>query len=375
MCGSYEIYKSRRWDDCTFARASPVSLSQKPLSLDIEATPKTDLSVSGSLVQSPNMASYWLWLLLERFENPEHSTFFVPGCARKTIYTLSYSVSKTGHAGVPGYLCSFHTHLNRHQSVHDTGAVWYKAACWDRAAAHSQQSTVGPASSQRHHRQQLNNVQPAVISRRLPQRIAVPLTVPQRIAVPRRECRLRPFPLLFPLLRPPALRRSLKRLPVLGPRLLAVAVRRQLRRSGRRLRPPVPRLLALLSGRLQRLHVSQRRLRGLLLSGGRRAGPVLWAALAGGKSRQSPLRPVGGALPGPVRRGAVRHAVRLSVAGGVPRLAGRRAARPGVPDHRQEPLAVAELPSRGLLHRHGSVGTRTEPLTLWQLWQLYAPLS
>ena len=50
MCGSYVIYKSRRWGDCTFARASPVSLSRKPLSLDIEDTPKTDLSVSGSLV-------------------------------------------------------------------------------------------------------------------------------------------------------------------------------------------------------------------------------------------------------------------------------------------------------------------------------------
>ena len=50
MCGSYEIYKSRRWGDCTFARSSPVLLSRKPLSLDIESIPKTDLSVSGSLV-------------------------------------------------------------------------------------------------------------------------------------------------------------------------------------------------------------------------------------------------------------------------------------------------------------------------------------
>ena len=54
MCGlrlnSYESYKSRRWGDCTFARASPVSLSRKRLSLDIEATPKTDLISFGSLV-------------------------------------------------------------------------------------------------------------------------------------------------------------------------------------------------------------------------------------------------------------------------------------------------------------------------------------
>ena len=41
---------SRRWGDSTFARASPISLSRKPLSLDIEATPKTDLSLSASLV-------------------------------------------------------------------------------------------------------------------------------------------------------------------------------------------------------------------------------------------------------------------------------------------------------------------------------------
>ena len=34
----------------TFARACPVSLSRKPLSPGIEATPKTDLSLSRSLV-------------------------------------------------------------------------------------------------------------------------------------------------------------------------------------------------------------------------------------------------------------------------------------------------------------------------------------
>ena len=65
MCGwrpnSYDIYKSRRWGDCTFARASPVSLSRKPLSPDIEATPKTNLPISFALARSsPNMASYWL---------------------------------------------------------------------------------------------------------------------------------------------------------------------------------------------------------------------------------------------------------------------------------------------------------------------------
>ena len=56
----YDIYKSRRWGDCTFARASAVSLSRKPLSPDIEATPKTNLPISFALARSsPNMASYW----------------------------------------------------------------------------------------------------------------------------------------------------------------------------------------------------------------------------------------------------------------------------------------------------------------------------
>ena len=35
---------------CTFARASPDSLPRKPFNLDVEATPKTDLPLSGSLV-------------------------------------------------------------------------------------------------------------------------------------------------------------------------------------------------------------------------------------------------------------------------------------------------------------------------------------
>ena len=69
MCGwrpnSYEIYKSRRWGDCTYARASPVSLSRKPLSPDIEASPKTNLPISFALARSsPNMASYWFIMKL-----------------------------------------------------------------------------------------------------------------------------------------------------------------------------------------------------------------------------------------------------------------------------------------------------------------------
>ena len=55
MCGkrpnSYEADKSQKWGDCTFERASSVSLSRKPLSPDIEVTPKTGLSLSRSLVQ------------------------------------------------------------------------------------------------------------------------------------------------------------------------------------------------------------------------------------------------------------------------------------------------------------------------------------
>ena len=54
MCGlrpkSYETYKSRRWGDCTFARASPVSLSRKPLSPDIEVTQKAYLLRARSFI-------------------------------------------------------------------------------------------------------------------------------------------------------------------------------------------------------------------------------------------------------------------------------------------------------------------------------------
>ena len=67
---------------CTFARASPVSLSRKPLSPDIEATPKTDLSLSRSLVhretwrltgdlwqcrRTVGATWYWWYLLLSLY--------------------------------------------------------------------------------------------------------------------------------------------------------------------------------------------------------------------------------------------------------------------------------------------------------------------
>ena len=77
MCGwrpnSYEIYRSLRWGDCTFARATPVSLSWKPLSPDIEATPKTNLPISFALARSsPNMASYWYLQMSVTLSMPIH---------------------------------------------------------------------------------------------------------------------------------------------------------------------------------------------------------------------------------------------------------------------------------------------------------------
>ena len=47
----------------TFARACPVSLSRKPLSPGIEATPKTDLSLSCSLVhrQTWRLTGVYVW--------------------------------------------------------------------------------------------------------------------------------------------------------------------------------------------------------------------------------------------------------------------------------------------------------------------------
>ena len=65
---------------CTFARASPVSLSRKPLSLDIEATPKTDLSLSGSLVhrQTWRLTGSWdlriVYLLYVIWQMSKHDT-------------------------------------------------------------------------------------------------------------------------------------------------------------------------------------------------------------------------------------------------------------------------------------------------------------
>ena len=50
----------------TFARACPVSLSRKPLSPGIKATPKTD-HISFALARSsPNMASYWSYALIRQ---------------------------------------------------------------------------------------------------------------------------------------------------------------------------------------------------------------------------------------------------------------------------------------------------------------------
>ena len=47
---SDKVCKSRRWSDCTYARASPVSLSRKLLSPVSEAASKTGLYLSRSLV-------------------------------------------------------------------------------------------------------------------------------------------------------------------------------------------------------------------------------------------------------------------------------------------------------------------------------------
>ena len=47
---SDEVCKNRRWGDCTYARASPVSLSRKTLNPFPEITPKTKLFLSRSLV-------------------------------------------------------------------------------------------------------------------------------------------------------------------------------------------------------------------------------------------------------------------------------------------------------------------------------------
>ena len=47
---NHKVCKSRRWSDCTYARASPVSLSRKLLSPVPEVASRTGLSLSRSIV-------------------------------------------------------------------------------------------------------------------------------------------------------------------------------------------------------------------------------------------------------------------------------------------------------------------------------------
>ena len=57
---SDEVCKIRRWGVCTYARASQVSLSLKPLSPASGAAPKTGLSFSRSLVHRQTWRhTYW----------------------------------------------------------------------------------------------------------------------------------------------------------------------------------------------------------------------------------------------------------------------------------------------------------------------------
>ena len=63
----YEIYKSGRWGDCTFARASPVPLSRKP-SLTLKPHQKqTYLSLSRSLVHRQTWRLTGLYRICIRF--------------------------------------------------------------------------------------------------------------------------------------------------------------------------------------------------------------------------------------------------------------------------------------------------------------------
>ena len=72
---SDKVCKSQRWSDCTYARASPVSLSRKPLRPVPEVASKTGLSLSRSLVhrQTWRLTGSYLshWRLANRIRKKE----------------------------------------------------------------------------------------------------------------------------------------------------------------------------------------------------------------------------------------------------------------------------------------------------------------
>ena len=148
---SYEIYKSGRWGDCTFARASPVPLSRKPLSPGIEATPKTNLPISFALARSsPNMASYWWHILWNaRYELHVNVRNFI------TSWTCNRSIrvksaSGDSPAGRPwwrfweGYISGTESPIDKRSSlvgnpipsaVHETNAKSCQCLLWHVARA------------------------------------------------------------------------------------------------------------------------------------------------------------------------------------------------------------------------------------------------
>ena len=71
----------------TFARACPVSLSQKPLSPDIEATPKTDLSLSRSLVHRQTWRLTGIPNVINFSITPY---FYVPNVIEKYVLLINF---------------------------------------------------------------------------------------------------------------------------------------------------------------------------------------------------------------------------------------------------------------------------------------------
>ena len=76
----------------TFARACPVSLSRKPLSPGIEATPKTDLSLSRSLVhrQTWRLTGINIRIVSESIEMNQRWTLDILASIQQQLCRMSY---------------------------------------------------------------------------------------------------------------------------------------------------------------------------------------------------------------------------------------------------------------------------------------------
>ena len=90
----------------TFARACPVSLSRNPLSPGIEATPKTDLSLSRSLVHRQT------WRLTGRLRHTSLSPTFVISSESDFVICIGIDICVMSMLRSRCFKCSARDNLN-----------------------------------------------------------------------------------------------------------------------------------------------------------------------------------------------------------------------------------------------------------------------